>query len=136
MYHGEQQLNHSQLDRWNVTATLNYLPAEAEHDIVAARVPDLAARTNGSSTIASMVAVAGLTRDGFTAGDISTVMSPRTVISWAENLEIFRDVSRAFSLAFLNRCDEAEQSIVAEYFQRVFDAELESSIVGSPTTSG
>ena len=135
MYHGAQQLNHSQLDRWNVTATLNYLPSAAEQEIVAARVPELAARATGKSTIESMVAVAGLTRDGFTAGDISTVMSPRTVISWAENMEIFRDIGRAFSLAFLNRCDEAEQSIVAEYFQRVFNIELESSIGGSTTSS-
>jgi len=133
MYHGAQQLNHSQLDRWNVTATLNYLPSEEERDIVAARVPDLVGRANGSETIAAMVAVAGLTRDGFTAGDISTVMSPRTVISWAENLEIFGDVGRAFSLAFLNRCDEAEQSIVAEYYQRVFNDELDSSIAVSPS---
>ncbi|MDG2261264.1 MAG: AAA family ATPase [Actinomycetota bacterium] len=133
MYHGAQQLNHSQLDRWNVTATLNYLPSEEERDIVAARVPDLVGRANGSETIAAMVAVAGLTRDGFTAGDISTVMSPRTVISWAENMEIFGDVGRAFSLAFLNRCDEAEQSIVAEYYQRVFNDELDSSIAVAPS---
>ncbi len=128
LYHGTQQLNHAQLDRWNVTATLNYLEPGAEVRIVEARVPDLAARHEGHETIEAMVAVAGLTRVGFAAGDISTVMSPRTVIHWAENLEIFCDLGRAFSLAFLNRCDPAEHSIVAEYFQRVFGAELDGSI--------
>ena len=135
LYHGAQQLNHAQLDRWNVTATLNYLPHEAEIDIVGARVPQLGSTEQGRSTIASMVAVAALSRASFTAGDISTVMSPRTVISWAENLLIFPSVERAFELAFLNRCDDAEKSLVAELYQRVFDVELDSSIAADNITA-
>lgn len=119
LYHGTQVLNQAQIDRFNVVATLNYLAPEKEATIVLAQVPN-ADRT----VVDKMVAVAGLTRDGFAAGDLSTVMSPRTVISWAENLNIFADVSTAFRLAFVNKCDEAEQPLVAEYFQRAFDTEL------------
>ena len=119
LYHGTQVLNQAQIDRFNVVATLNYLAPEKERDIVLAQVPDA-----DPSTIDKMIAVAGLTRDGFAAGDLSTVMSPRTVISWAENVGIFGDAASAFRLAFVNKCDEAEQSLVAEYFQRAFDAEL------------
>ena len=126
LYHGVQRLNHAQVDRWNVVATLNYLPAEEERAIVLARVPSLTDDA-GRATVAAMVAVADLTRKGFEAGDLSTLMSPRTVITWAENLEIFGDVADAFRLTFLNKCDEAERPVVAEYFQRCFDAELDDS---------
>ncbi len=124
LYHGTQHVNQAQVDRWDIVAKLDYLDPVVEAGIVAARVPELAAAADGSSTIESMVAVAGMTRVGFEAGDISTVMSPRTVISWAENLEIFGDVVDAFRVAFLNTCDPAEHSIVGEYFQRAFDREL------------
>jgi cobaltochelatase CobS len=126
LYHGAQRLNHAQIDRWNIVATLNYLPAAEEVAIVQARVPAMADDT-GSALVAQMVAVAALTRNGFHAGDLSTLMSPRTVITWAENLEIFGDVALAFRLTFVNKCDEAERPLVAEYFQRCFDAELSES---------
>lgn len=126
MYHGAQLLNHAQVDRWNIVATLNYLPAEEEVAIVQARVPSFN-NNEGKSMIESMVAVANLTRKGFDSGDLSTLMSPRTVISWAENCEIFDDVGTAFRLSFLNKCDEAERTVVAEYYQRCFDDELKES---------
>jgi len=125
LYHGAQVLNQAQIDRWNIVATLNYLPAEDEAGIVVAQVPVF---KNDRETILSMVAVADLTRKGFACGDISTVMSPRTVITWAENTEIFGDIARAFRLSFLNKCDDAERSIIAEYYQRAFGEELEYSI--------
>ena len=125
LYHGAQRLNHAQIDRWNIVATLNYLSADEEVAIVQARVPALASET-GTSLVRSMVAVAELTRKGFAAGDMSTLMSPRTVITWAENLEIFRDPALAFRLSFVNKCDEAERPVVGEYFQRCFDRELGS----------
>jgi len=121
LYHGAQRLNHAQIDRWNIVATLNYLPAAEEVAIVLARVPGLAGRRD---VIDAMVAFADLTRKGFAAGDLSTLMSPRTVISWAENLEIFGDTATACRLAFINKCDDAERPIVAEYFQRCFGTEL------------
>lgn len=126
LYHGVQRLNHAQLDRWNIVAALNYLPAEEEIAIVQARVPQFA-DAEGYALVASMVALAHLTRQGFDAGDLSTVMSPRTVITWAENIDIFHDTALAFRLSFLNRCDEAERTVVAEYFQRCFDRELDES---------
>ncbi len=126
MYHGAQRLNHAQIDRWNIVATLNYLARDEEVAIVLARVPKLANKA-GRATVQAMVAVADLTRKGFAAGDMSTLMSPRTVITWAENLEIFHDVALAFRLSFVNKCDEAERPIVAEYFQRCFDRELQES---------
>jgi cobaltochelatase CobS len=125
LYHGTQVLNHAQMDRWNVVATLNYLPRAEEAGIVLARVPELADEA-GRVLIESMVSVAELTRKGFASGDLSTLMSPRTVINWAENCQIFRDPAMAFRLTFLNKCDEAERSIVAEYFQRCFGRELEA----------
>ncbi|MGE0802933.1 MAG: AAA family ATPase [Lautropia sp.] len=127
LYHGAQRLNHAQIDRWNVVASLNFLPAAEEVAIVLARVPALA-DPRGRAIVESMVAVADLTRKGFAAGDLSTLMSPRTVISWAENLEIFRDPARAFRLSFVNKCDDAERSLVAEYFQRCFGLELEAGV--------
>jgi cobaltochelatase CobS len=125
LYHGSQKLNHAQIDRWNIVATLNYLPADEEIAIVLARVPG-----KTRELVRAMVAVAELTRKGFAAGDVSTLMSPRTVITWAENCEIFRDVELAFRLSFLNKCDEAERPIVAEYFQRCFGAALAESYTG------
>ena len=126
MYHGAQRLNHAQLDRWNIVATLNYLPAAREAEIVLARVPEL--RTDsGRALVDRMVALATLTRRGFAAGDLSTLMSPRTVISWAENCGIFGDTVTAFRLAFLNKCEEAERPVVAEYYQRCFDREIADS---------
>lgn len=126
LYHGAQKLNHAQIDRWNIVAALNYLPSEEEVAIVLARVPGKDT-DKGRAHIRQMVAVANLTRNGFAAGDLSTLMSPRTVITWAENCEIFRDPAIAFRLSFLNKCDEAERPIVSEYFQRCFDQELDQA---------
>jgi len=126
LYHGTQQLNQGQLDRWNIVATLNYLPHEDETQIVVAKVPSYDTE-EGRKTVANMVSLADLTRAGFIAGDISTVMSPRTVITWAENARIFKDVGFAFRLTFLNKCDEVERATVAEYYQRCFDQDLPES---------
>ena len=123
LYHGAQRLNHAQIDRWNIVAALNHLPADEEIAIVLARVPSLASEAD-RAMVAKMVAVAALTRNGFAAGDLSTLMSPRTVITWAENLAIFGDVATAFRLSFANKCDDAEREVVAEYYQRSFDEEL------------
>ncbi|MGE5537660.1 MAG: cobaltochelatase subunit CobS [Gemmatimonas sp.] len=127
LYHGTQQLNQGQLDRWNIVATLNYLPHEEEVKIILAKVPSYDGSDADRKTVSNMVSLADLTRAGFIAGDISTVMSPRTVITWAENARIFKDVGFAFRLTFLNKCDEVERPIVAEYFQRCFDRELPES---------
>jgi len=126
LYHGAQRLNHAQIDRWNIVASLNYLPAEQEIAIVLARVPAMGDAA-GRTLVAQMVALATLTRHGFAAGDLSTLMSPRTVITWAENLQIFGDVATAFRLTFANKCEESEHPTVGEYFQRVFDRELFAS---------
>jgi cobaltochelatase CobS len=124
LYHGTQMLNHAQMDRWNVVATLNYLPPEEEAGIVLARVPEMA-DDSGRALVDAMVAMAALTRKGFAAGDLATLMSPRTVIDWAENCQIFRDPALAFRLTFLNKCDEAERPVVAEYYQRCLGTELD-----------
>ena len=126
LYHGTQMINQAQIDRWNIVAKLNYLCAQDEVDIVVSRVPSFNNQA-GRKTVASMVALADLTRKGFSAGDISTLMSPRTVIYWAENMEIFGRLDDAFRLSFLNKCDDAEQATIAEYFQRCFDQELPES---------
>jgi cobaltochelatase CobS len=123
LYHGTQQINQGQMDRWNIVATLNYLPAEVEEKIVLSKVPHYD-NEEGRRTIAAMVALADLSRSGFIAGDISTVMSPRTVITWAENAKILGDLAFAFRVTFLNKCDEVERPVVAEYFQRCFGREL------------
>jgi len=123
LYHGTQQINQGQMDRWNIVATLNYLEHDAEVKIVLSKIPQLAA-SHGPDIIGKMVRVADLTRTGFINGDISTVMSPRTVLTWAENIGIFGDVGFAFRLTFLNKCDETERPLVAEYFQRCFGIEL------------
>ncbi len=136
LYRGTQLLNHAQVDRWNVVTRLDYLAPDVEASIVLGRVPELAARADGADVVDRMVAVANLTRAGFAAGDLSTVMSPRTVISWAENLEVFEDVARAFRLSFLNKCDDAERSLVAELFQRAFDVELDDSIAHADPDDG
>jgi cobaltochelatase CobS len=130
LYHGAQRLNHAQIDRWNIVVSLNYLPRDEEVAIVTARVPALADAA-GQAVVNAMVAVAELTRHGFRVGDISTLMSPRTVITWAENLEIFRDPGLAFELSFVNKCDESERPVVAEYFQRCFQRELTASLVNT-----
>jgi len=123
LYHGTQQINQGQMDRWNVVTTLNYLPHEEEVEIVLAKVPTMNT-PDGRETVASMVSLAGLTRNGFMSGDLSTVMSPRTVITWAENAGIFGDVHFAFRVSFLNKCDEVEQATVVEYYQRAFGVDL------------
>ncbi|TEA78435.1 AAA family ATPase [Allopusillimonas ginsengisoli] len=123
LYQGTQLLNHAQLDRWNIVAALNYLDPEDELDIIAARVPAMD-DARGRELIRAMIGVANLTRKGFEVGDLSTLMSPRTVITWAENIQIFTDPGLAFRLSFLNKCDEAERGVVAEYYQRCFGQEL------------
>ncbi|MHB2024998.1 MAG: AAA family ATPase [Mycobacteriales bacterium] len=125
LYHGVQRLNHAQLDRWDIVAHLDYLPTDEEIAIVSAHAPELNA---SRELIAAMVALAQLTREGFAAGDISTLMSPRTLITWAENIEVFGDVAQAFRLSFLNRCPEPEHQVIAEYYQRCFAAELAESL--------
>jgi cobaltochelatase CobS len=124
LYHGTQQINQGQMDRWNIVVTLNYLPHDEEVKIVLAKVP-MYDNEDGRRLISAMVAVADLTRAGFMAGDISTVMSPRTVMTWAENAKIFNnDVAFAFRATFLNKCDEVERPVIAEYYQRCLGTEL------------
>ena len=127
LYHGTQQINQGQMDRWSVVTQLNYLHHDDECKIVLAKCPSLDS-AEGRKRIDSMVRLADLTRRGFIAGDISTVMSPRTVITWAENNDIFEDLAFAFRVTFLNKCDEAERHIIAEYYQRCFGTELPESV--------
>jgi cobaltochelatase CobS len=128
LYHGTQQINQGQMDRWSIVTTLNYLPHDKEVDIVLAKSPKY--RTaEGRDTVSKMVRVADLTRSAFVNGDLSTVMSPRTVITWADNAEIFQDLGFAFRVTFLNKCDELERPLVAEFFQRSFGRELPESTV-------
>jgi len=127
LYHGTQQINQGQMDRWSIVSTLNYLPAEAEEKIVISKVPNFNS-VDGQKTIKSMVALAELTRNGFMSGDLSTVMSPRTVITWAENTNIIEDIDLAFKLTFLNKCDEMERPTVSEYYQRCFGRDLIETI--------
>jgi cobaltochelatase CobS len=127
LYHGTQQINQGQMDRWSIVTTLNYLSHDVEADIVLAKAPSYNT-TEGKRTINAMVRVADMTRNAFMNGDISTVMSPRTVITWAQNAEIFNgDVAFAFRMTFLNKCDELERGTVAEFFQRAFGADLPES---------
>lgn len=121
LYHGVQPINQGQMDRWNIVATLNYLPKEQEIAIVSSKVKSLA---KNKKLAESMVRMADLTREGFKAGDLSTVMSPRTVIAWAENNDIFQNLEKSFKLTFLNKCEESEREIIAEYYQRCFGVEL------------
>lgn len=123
LYHGTQPINQGQMDRWNIVATLNYLDASREENIIIAKLAELDS-AKGKKLVKNMVAMANLTRSGFINGDISTVMSPRTVLSWAENYLIFHSVETAFKLTFLNKCDEMERTTIAEYYQRCFDVDL------------
>jgi cobaltochelatase CobS len=115
------------MDRWSIVSTLNYLPHDKEVDIVQAKVKSYTGATKGRDVINKMVRVADMTRNAFINGDLSTVMSPRTVITWAENAEIFSDIGFAFRLTFLNKCDELERTLVAEFYQRCFGKELPES---------
>ena len=123
LYHGTQQINQGQMDRWSIVSSLNYLPSDKEVQIVLSKVPKWNSN-EGKEAIKKMDALADLTRNGFISGDISTVMSPRTVITWAENSEIFGDIALGFKLTFLNKCDEVERATVREYYQRCFDSEI------------
>tara|TARA_Y100000590_G_scaffold199112_1_gene226173 strand:+ start:4828 stop:5802 length:975 start_codon:yes stop_codon:yes gene_type:complete len=128
LYQGTQQINQGQLDRWNIITTLNYLKFEKELEIILAKSKNFNTK-DGKEIISNMIKVADLTRKGFVNGDISTVMSPRTVLHWSENSEIFKDVGYAFRVTFLNKCDDLEKNIIAEYYQRCFGEDLpESSI--------
>jgi len=128
LYHGTQQINQGQMDRWNIVSTLNYLPFEKELEIVLAKNKNFNNK-EGKELLSNMIKVADLTRKGFINGDISTVMSPRTVLHWAENTGIFKDQGYAFRITFLNKCDELEKKIISEYYQRCFGEDLpESSI--------
>jgi len=128
LYTGTQNLNQAQMDRWNIVTTLNYLSMDKEMEIVLAKNKNFN-NAKGKEKVANMIKVATLTRKGFMAGDISTVMSPRTVLHWAENSEIFKDLGRAFRLTFLNKCDEAEKNTIAEYYQRCFGEDLPESLI-------
>ena len=127
LYHGTQQINQGQMDRWHIVSTLNYLDPELELKVVLSKVPSLDDK-EGLEVARNMISVANLSRQGFANGDISTLMSPRTVISWAENFKIFSDLNKSFEITFLNKCDETERVIIAEYFQRCFDSETADSI--------
>jgi len=126
LYHGTQQINQAQMDRWSIVTTLNYLPHDKEAAIILAKAKFFD-NEEGRDTIDKMVRIADMTRAAFINGDLSTVMSPRTVITWAENADIFGDVGMAFRLTFLNKCDELERATVAEFYQRVFGVELPES---------
>ena len=128
LYTGTQQINQAQLDRWNIVTTLNYLSLENEMEIILAKNKNFN-NPKGKEKISNMIKVASLTRKGFIAGDISTLMSPRTVLHWAENIEIFKDTGYAFRVTFLNKCDEAEKNIIAEYYQRCFGEDLPESMI-------
>ena len=134
LYHGTQQINQGQMDRWSIVTTLNYLPHDNEVDIVLAKSPQYKGTKEGRDTVNKMVRVADLTRNAFVGGDLSTVMSPRTVITWAENADIFKDIGFAFRLTFLNKCDELERPLVAEFYQRCFGQELPESSVNVALT--
>ena len=128
LYHGTQQINQGQMDRWNIVSTLNYLTSQQELEIILAKNKKYNTK-EGKEILSNMIKVADLTRKGFMLGDISTVMSPRTVLHWAENASIFKDKGYAFRVTFLNKCDEIEKKIISEYYQRCFGEELpESSI--------
>ena len=127
LYHGTQQINQGQMDRWHIVSTLNYLDPELELKVVLSKVQSLDNK-EGVEIAKNMISVANLSRQGFANGDISTLMSPRTVISWAENYQIFNNLNKSFEITFLNKCDETERVIIAEYYQRCFDSEAVDSI--------
>ena len=128
LYHGTQQINQGQMDRWNIVTSLNYLSLNKELEIILAKNKNMN-NAKGKEKVTNMIKVATLTRKGFIAGDISTVMSPRTVLHWVENAEIFKDVGYAFRVTFLNKCDDIEKNTIAEYYQRCFGDELPESLV-------
>ena len=128
LYHGTQQINQGQMDRWSIVSTLNYLENSVEEKIVLSKIKELNSK-EGKDIVHSMVSTAELTRSGFINGDISTVMSPRTVITWAENYLLFKDIEYSFKLSFLNRCDELERSVIEEYFQRSFGIDVSDAKV-------
>ena len=128
LYHGTQQINQGQMDRWNIVTTLNYLSLEREMEIILAKNKSYN-NPKGKEKVANMIKVASLTRKGFVSGDISTVMSPRTVLHWAENNQIFNDLGYSFRVTFLNKCDETEKNIIAEYYQRCFGEDLPESLI-------
>ena len=130
LYHGTQQINQGQMDRWSIVTTLNYLEHDAETQIILGKAKSYAATDAGRRTVSNMVAVAELTRRGFVNGDVSVVMSPRTVLTWAQNAEIFGDMGFAFRVTFLNKCDELERPIVAEYYQRCIGTDLGDATAG------
>ena len=130
LYHGTQQINQGQMDRWNIVTTLNYLSLEKEMEIILAKNKSYN-NAEGKERISNMIKVATLTRKGFVAGDISTLMSPRTVLHWADNAEIFNDLGYAFRVSFLNKCDDSEKSIISEYYQRCFGEDLPESLINS-----
>ena len=130
LYHGTQQINQGQMDRWNIVTTLNYLSLEKEMEIILAKNKSYN-NAEGKEKISNMIKVATLTRKGFIAGDISTVMSPRTVIHWADNAEIFKNLGYAFRVTFLNKCDESEKNIISEYYQRCFGEDLQESLINA-----
>ncbi len=130
LYHGTQQINQGQMDRWNIVTTLNYLSLEKEMEIILAKNKSYN-NADGKEKISNMIKVATLTRKGFIAGDISTVMSPRTVLHWADNAEIFKNLGYAFRVTFLNKCDESEKNIISEYYQRCFGEDLQESLINS-----
>ena len=128
LYHGTQQINQGQMDRWNIVTSLNYLSLEREMEIILAKNKSYN-NSKGKEEIANMIKVASLTRKGFVSGDISTVMSPRTVMHWAENNLIFKDLGYSFRVTFLNKCDEVEKNIIAEYYQRCFGEDLPEAVI-------
>ena len=128
LYHGTQQINQGQMDRWNIVTSLNYLSLEKEMEIILAKNKSYN-NSKGKEEIANMIKVASLTRKGFVSGDISTVMSPRTVMHWAENNLIFKDLGYSFRVTFLNKCDEVEKNIIAEYYQRCFGEDLPEAVI-------
>ena len=128
LYHGTQQINQGQMDRWNIVTSLNYLSLEREMEIILAKNKSYN-NSKGKEEIANMIKVASLTRKGFVSGDISTVMSPRTVMHWAENNLIFNDIGYSFRVTFLNKCDEVEKNIIAEYYQRCFGEDLPEAVI-------
>ncbi len=134
LYHGTQQINQGQMDRWSIVTVLNYLAHDKEVDIVLAKAPHYQKNKEGRDIVNKMVRVADLTRNAFMSGDLSTVMSPRTVITWSENADIFGDIGFAFRLTFLNKCDELERGLVAEFYQRCFGQELPESSVNIALT--
>jgi cobaltochelatase CobS len=135
LYHGTQQINQGQMDRWSIVTTLNYLPHDKEVGIVLAKAKTYAESEKGRKLVSNMVRLADLTRSAFINGDLSTVMSPRTVITWAENAEIFGDLGFAFRLTFLNKCDELERPVVSEFYQRVFGEDLPESAANLAITA-